>query len=199
MTDGLFAADEGNTALSPEEQLDLIPSLSTRSELNEVERANIHAARLWAMRPRTLARPDLLTDAFARELHKRMFKQTWRWAGRYRKTEKNLGWEVARITEGMRNAFDDVRAWMEFSTYTLHEAAVRLHHRLVLIHPWPNGNGRHSRLMADVMIAASKGEELTWGSRGNLVAIGDARRRYIEAIKRADTGDFEPLLAFARS
>ena len=199
MTDDLFAADESNTALSSEEQLDLIPSLSTRAELNEAERANIHAARVWAMRPRTLKRSDLLTDTFARELHKRMFNQTWRWAGRYRKTEKNLGWEVARITEGMRNAFDDARAWLEFSTYPLHEAAVRLHHRLVVVHPWPNGNGRHSRLIADIMIAACKGEELTWGSRGNLVAIGDARRRYIEAIKHADAGDFEPLLAFARS
>jgi len=199
MTDDLFATDKSNTPLSPEEQLDLIPSLSTRTELNEAERANIHAARIWALRPRTLKRSDLLTDAFARELHKRMFNQTWRWAGRYRKTEKNLGWEVARITEGMRNAFDDVRAWLEFSTYPLHEAAVRLHHHLVVIHPWPNGNGRHSRLIADIMIAASKGEELTWGSRGNLGAIGDARRRYIEAIKRADGGNFAPLLAFAQS
>lgn len=199
MTDDLFAADEKNTALSPEEQLDLIPSLSTRAELNEAERANIHAARVWAMRPRTLARSDLLTDTFARELHKRMFNQTCRWAGRYRKTEKNLGWEVARITEGMRNAFDDARAWREYSTYSLHEAAVRLHHRLVVIHPWRNGNGRHSRLIADIMIAAPKGEELTWGSRGNLVAIGDVRRRYIEAIQQADAGNFEPLLAFAQS
>jgi len=199
MTGDLFAADESNTALSPEEQLDLIPSLSTRAELNAAERANIHAARVWAMRPRTLQRSDLLTDAFARELHKRMFNQTWRWAGRYRKTEKNLGWEVARITEGVRNAFDDASAWMEFSTYPLHEAAVRLHHRLVVIHPWPNGNGRHSRLIADIIIAASKGEELTWGSRGNLVAIGDARRRYLEAIQQADAGNFAPLLAFAQS
>ena len=199
MTGDLFAADGSNTALSPEEQLDLIPSLSTRAELNAAERANIHAARVWAMRPRTLKRSDLLTDAFARELHQRMFNQTWRWAGRYRKTEKNLGWEVARITEGVRNAFDDARAWMEFSTYPLHEAAVRLHHRLVVIHPWPNGNGRHSRLIADLIIAASKGEELTWGSRGNLVAIGDARRRYLEAIQQADAGNLAPLLAFAQS
>lgn len=199
MTGALFAADESNTALSPEEQLDLIPSLSTRAELNAAERANIHAARIWAMRSRTLKRSDLLTDAFARELHQRMFNQTWRWAGRYRKTEKNLGWEVARITEGVRNAFDDARAWLEFSTYPLHEAAVRLHHRLVVIHPWPNGNGRHSRLIADLIIAASKGEELTWGSRGNLVAIGDARRRYLEAIQQADAGNFAPLLAFAQS
>lgn len=199
MTDDLFASDAGNTALSPEEQLDLIPSLTTRAELNEAERTNIHAARVWAMRPRTLKRPDLLTDTFARELHKRMFNQTWRWAGRYRTTEKNLGWDVARIAEGTRNAFDDAKAWMEFSTYPLHEAAVRLHHRLVVIHPWPNGNGRHSRLSADIMVAASGAEELTWGSRGNLVTPGEARRRYLEAIKQADEGNVAPLLAFARS
>ncbi|HRE84296.1 MAG TPA: mobile mystery protein B [Opitutaceae bacterium] len=199
MTDDLFATDENNTALSPEEQLDLIPSLSTRAELNEAERANIHAARVWAMRPHTLKRVDLLTDTFARELHKRMFNQTWRWAGRYRKTEKNLGWEVARITEGMRNAFDDAKTWVGFSIYPLYEAAIRLHHRLVVIHPWPNGNGRHARLIADVMIAALQGEELTWGSRENLIAIGDARRRYIEATRQTDVGNFEPLLAFARS
>src|ERR1035441_10616222 len=142
MTNDLFANDDANTELSPEERLELLPSLTTRAELNAVERLNINEARIWAMRPHTLQRPDLLTDSFARELHKRMFNQIWRWAGRYRTTEKNLGWEVPRITEGMRNAFDDAKAWIQFSNYPLNEAAVRLHHRLVLMHPWPNGNGR---------------------------------------------------------
>jgi Fic-DOC domain mobile mystery protein B len=197
MTDGLFGAGDGNTELTPEEKLELIPSLSTRAELNEFERANIHAARIWAMRTRTLARTDLLTDAFSRELHRRMFNQVWRWSGRYRTSEKNLGWEVARITEGVRNAFDDARAWLEFSTFAKDEAAVRLHHRLVLIHPWSNGNGRHSRLMADVIMAAQKCPPLTWGSGGNLADIGELRKRYIAAIKQADTGDFAPLVRFA--
>ena len=130
MTTDIFAASDGNTDLSEEERLELIPSLTTRAELNEVERLNINAARVWAMRPRVLKRPDLLTDGFARELHRRMFHQVWRWVGRYRTTEKNLGWEVHRLTEGVRNAFDDAPSWMQYATYPLPEAAVRLHHRL---------------------------------------------------------------------
>lgn len=199
MNTDIFQEEAGNTELGAEERRDLIPSLTTRAELNEAERLNIHAARLWAMRRRVLERPDLLTDSFARELHKRMFHQVWRWAGRYRTTEKNLGWEVHRLTEGVRNAFDDAQAWTQYSTYPLHEAAVRLHHRLVAIHPWPNGNGRHSRLIADILVTSRDGEVLTWGAGSDLIAAGGVRQRYIEAIRRADAGDFAPLLAFARS
>jgi Fic-DOC domain mobile mystery protein B len=198
MTD-IFAASEGNTELSEEERLELIPSLTTRAELNAIERLNINAARVWAMRPRALQRPDLLTDAFARELHRRMFNQVWRWAGRYRTTEKNLGWEVHRLTEGVRNAFDDAQYWMQHSTYPLHEAAVRLHHQLVAIHPWPNGNGRHSRLIADLLVVSRGGDELTWGARADLMGAGEIRNRYITAIRAADAGDIVPLLNFAKS
>jgi Fic-DOC domain mobile mystery protein B len=198
MTSEIFQGDFGNTELSPEERLELIPSLTTRAELNEIERLNINGARVWAMRRPVLHRPDLLTDGFARELHRRMFNQVWRWAGRYRTTEKNLGWEVHRIAEGVRNAFDDAKCWMQFSTYPLDEAAVRLHHRLFAIHPWPNGNGRHARLIADILIASRGGAELTWGAHSDLVAVSEARGRYIAAIHIADAGDFAPLLAFAR-
>lgn len=198
MTD-IFAASEGNTELSEEERLELIPSLTTRAELNAIERLNINAARVWAMRPRALQRPDLLTDAFARELHRRMFNQVWRWAGRYRTTEKNLGWEVHRLTEGVRNAFDDAQYWMQHSTYPLHEAAVRLHHQLVAIHPWPNGNGRHSRLIADLLVVSRGGDELTWGARADLMGAGEMRNCYITAIRAADAGDIVPLMNFAKS
>ena len=201
-SDDLFPIDpveEGDTPLSPEEQLDLIPSLSTRAQLNEVERHNIHSARLWAMRPRALARTDLLTDAFGRELHRRMFNHVWRWAGRYRTTEKNLGWEMHRIAEGVRNAFDDAQSQMQHASYPLHEVAVRLHHRLVAIHPWPNGNGRHSRLVADILVASRQSEPLTWGANADLVTTGEIRARYLAAVRAADQQDFAPLLAFARS
>jgi Fic-DOC domain mobile mystery protein B len=197
--DDLFPVEDGDTPLTPEEQMELIPSLSTRGQLNEVERHNIHTARLWAMRAKVLARPDLLTDAFGRELHRRMFHEVWRWAGRYRTTEKNLGWEVHRIAEGVRNAFDDTRSQMQHVSYPLHEVAVRLHHRLVAIHPWPNGNGRHSRLVADILVASRGGEPLTWGANANLVATGEIRARYLAAVRAADHQDFGPLLKFARS
>lgn len=199
MTPNLFESGDHETELSAEERLELIPSITTRSELNQVERLNINAARVWAMRPRSIQNPELISDVFARELHRRMFNQVWRWAGRFRTTEKNLGWEVFRLTEGVRNAFDDARAWLDHSTYPLHEVAVRLHHRLIAIHPWPNGNGRHARLMADVLVSSRKGEELTWGANADLVHKNDIRGRYIAAIQRADDGDITALLGFARS
>jgi Fic-DOC domain mobile mystery protein B len=199
MTPDFFEAPDNATPLGAEEQAALIPSVSTRAELNQFERFNINAARVWAMRRSVLRRPDLLSDSFARELHRRMFNQVWQWAGRYRTTEKNLGWEVPRLAEGVRNACDDAKAWLDHSAYPLPEAAVRLHHRLVLIHPWPNGNGRHSRLMADIMMAANGGKELTWGAGRDLVAAGEVRRHYIEAVRQADQGNFGPLLEFAQS
>ena len=195
----LFPIEDGATPLTPEEQLELIPSLATRAQLNEVERLGINTARVWAMRPRALARTDLLSDAFGRELHRRMFRGVWRWAGRYRTTEKNLGWAVPRITEGVRNAFDDARTQLQYASYPLHEVAVRLHHQLVVIHPWPNGNGRHARLVADVVVAAGRGAPLTWGAGANLVTAGEIRARYLAAVRAADGQDFGALLEFARS
>ena len=205
--DDLWLDEPGQTPLTEEEKLQLRPSLSTRAQLNEAERLNIHAARLWAMRPSVLHRADLLTDAFARELHRRMFNQVWKWAGKYRTSDRNLGWEWPRIPEGMRVLLDDARYWEEHATYPAIEIAVRLHHRMVVIHPWPNGNGRHARLLADILVAARGGAPLTWGARLDLAQPGpslavasakaDPRARYLTALKSADHGDYAPLLAFA--
>lgn len=195
----IFDANEHETSLTDEEKLDLLPSLSTRAELNEAERANILEARIWAMRRRTLKRDDLVTDVFARELHRRMFDSVWKWAGCYRKTERNLGWDVHRLAEGVYNVFADARAWLQYDTYPLQEAAVRLHHQLVLVHPWPNGNGRHARLMADVLLQSRGGGELTWGAGTDIIAPGEMRSKYIAAIRMADGGDYGPLLEFAKS
>lgn len=183
MTPDLFEPADDATPLDGEERLGLIPSITTRAELNQIERFNIHEARIWALRPRTLRRDDLLSDAFARELHRRMFHRVWWWAGRYRTAERNLGWEVHRLAEGVRSACDDARAWFEHASYPPVEAAVRLHHRMVLIHPWPNGNGRHARLLADIVLAAKGGAELTWGAGASLVEPGEVRCRYIAAIR----------------
>ncbi|HVU18767.1 MAG TPA: mobile mystery protein B [Candidatus Didemnitutus sp.] len=195
----IFQSKEHETPLGAEEKRELIPSLSTRAELNEAERANILEARIWAMRRRTLKREDLVTDAFARELHRRMFAHVWQWAGCYRKTERNLGWEVHRLTEGVHNAFADAQTWLQYATYPLPETAVRLHHQLVRVHPWPNGNGRHARLMADVLLQSRDGGEFTWGAGGDIVSPGQARTKYIEAIRQADAGDYGPLIEFAKS
>lgn len=199
MSGDLWLDEPGQTPLTGEEKRQLRPSLSSRLQLNAVERNNIHAGRLWAMRKAGLRRDDLLTDAFARELHRRMFNQVWKWAGKYRTTDRNLGWEWPRIPEGMRVLLDDARYWDRHATYSTAEIAVRLHHRMVVIHPWPNGNGRHARLLADVLVAARDGAALTWGARLDLAQPGLVRARYITALQSADQGDYAPLFTFANS
>jgi Fic-DOC domain mobile mystery protein B len=180
------------------ERARLLPSLSTRAQLNEVERLSIQAARVWAMRDAVLQRSDLFTEEFVRSLHRRMFGRIWRRAGQYRTTSLELGWEAHRVPEGVRMFLDDAEGWLRFSTYPLHEVAVRLHHRFVSIHPWSNGNGRHARLMADIVVASHGEEPLTWGSQAAAVEPGSARSRYFAAIRMADAGDMGPLLEFAR-
>jgi Fic-DOC domain mobile mystery protein B len=192
-------AQDGNVPIGPEERSRLLASLSTRAQLNEIERIKINAARVWAMRSTVLRRGDLLTESFARDLHRRMFSGIWRGAGRYRATERSPGWETGRIAEGVRMFLDDAEGWIRFSTYPAHEAAVRLHYRLMAIQPWSNGNGRHARLFADVVVAAQGEEPLTWGSRSDPARAGSALGRYLDAIRAADAGRMAPLLEFARS
>jgi Fic-DOC domain mobile mystery protein B len=207
----LAAERDGATSLSPDELNDLIPPLATRQDLNEWERMNILAADRWALNPRTMQRRDLrhdpLTEPWLRELHRRMFDQTWRWAGRYRATEKNIGVEHFRIREMVAALLGDARYWIEHGTYAPDEIAIRFHHRLVLIHPFPNGNGRHARLAADVLARRQHMPLFTWGSKSlaglggtrlGAIRIGDIRRAYIYALRAADRNDIGPLLAFAR-
>jgi Fic-DOC domain mobile mystery protein B len=194
----LFAAQEGNTLLSEEEQAGLIPSLGTKDELNEWERQNILEAYGWALDARNARRHDPLAEAYLRELHLRMFDQTWKWAGRYRLTEKNIGIPFYQIQESLSGLLGDVRYWLERRTFAPDEIAIRFHHRLVFIHPFANGNGRHARLMADVLALRQGVPVLTWGGAG-LVKTSDLRQSYIEALRAADANDIGPLLGFSRS
>jgi Fic-DOC domain mobile mystery protein B len=188
---------DGATPLSPEELADLIPSLGSREELNEWERANILEGRAWAIAANTKAK-DLLSDNYIRLLHRKMFDQTWEWAGSYRQTEKNIGVPPAQIREQLAVLLGDVHYWVEHNTYPPDELVVRFHYRLVKIHPFPNGNGRHGRLIADMLAAQLKIPEFTWGSK-ELVKVGRAREAYLEAMRAADAGDFTRLLQFVRS
>jgi Fic-DOC domain mobile mystery protein B len=192
----LAATGDGNTSLSPEELRDLIPNLATKEELNEWERENILLAREWAIGDRT--RPsDMVADEYVRKLHGKMFDETWKWAGQYRRTEKNIGVPAHEIRERLAALFGDVRYWIEKRTFSADEIAVRFHHRLVFIHAFVNGNGRHGRLLADVLVMKLGRRVFTWGS-GDLVKPGEARARYLEAIRAADAGDIPLLLEFAR-
>jgi len=193
----LATTSDGNTPLSPEELADLIPNLATKEELNEWERENILRGREWAVGDRTSAN-DMVSDEYVRKLHKKMFDETWKWAGDYRHTEKNIGVSVHEIRERLMALFGDTRYWIKNSTYLPDEIAVRFHHRLVFIHPFPNGNGRHARLIADIIAMKLGRSAFTWGS-ANLVKEGEARTTYLEAIRAADDGDIQPLLNFARS
>jgi Fic-DOC domain mobile mystery protein B len=194
----LFSAEDGNTPLSAEEQDDLIPNLATREELNEWERQNILKAYGWALNEKHIDRRDPLTEPYVRELHRRMFDQTWKWAGRYRTTEKNIGIPVHQIQESLAALLGDARYWLGNRSFAPDEIAVRLHHRLVFIHPFANGNGRHARLMADLLARRQGRPVFSWGG-AELVKAGDFRRRYIDALRAADRNEIEPLLEFARS
>jgi Fic-DOC domain mobile mystery protein B len=195
----LFRESEDATPLEAEEREQLLQSWIThRTDLNRAEEANILDGAAWA-RGRRSRRPDsMLSAGFVTLLHKRMYGDVWKWAGTWRTTARNIGVDAWCISMDVAALLDDVRYWVEHETYPRDELAVRLHHRLVAIHPFPNGNGRHSRLMADLLVERLGGTPFSWGS-GGLADPGDLRRRYVTALRAADHHDIGPLLAFARS
>jgi Fic-DOC domain mobile mystery protein B len=196
MADALFDGDdEANTPLEAEEREALIPTyVTTRAELNEAEQAGIADADRWAFSRKR----DVLDPRFLDALHKRMFGRVWRWAGTYRKTPRNIGIEAYRIPVEVQALIDDVQYWIEHETYPPDEIAIRFHHRLVAIHPFPNGNGRHSRLAADLLAVQLGRPRFEWGG-GNLVEAAELRKEYVSALKAADGHEIEALLTFARA
>ena len=196
MTDPLFYEDdEPSTPLTAEEREQLIPSyIALRRELNEAEQINIAEASKWL----SSRKRDVLDQAFLNGLHKRMFGKVWRWAGQYRQTPRNIGIEAYRIPTETRQLIDDVKFWVANETYSPDEIAVRFGHRLVAIHPYPNGNGRFSRIVGDMLAVQLGRPRFTWG-RVSLVDAGETRAAYVAALRAADAHDIELLLAFARS
>ena len=190
---------EGQTPLDEDEKRDLIPTLITREDLDAFEQENILEARKWIMQKSVLAKQDIFTEKFILGLHKRMYGHVWKWAGTYRKTNKNIGVESYRIPTELHQLLGDARYWLEHKTYPITDLAIIFHHRLVKIHLFPNGNGRHARLCADAIVAKYGGDKLTWGGGSDLTKPDEIRKRYIAALREADRGDYKPLLAFARS
>ena len=187
--------DENATPLTPEEQNGLIPTYVTlRQELNEIEQNNISKADLWVFQRKR----KVLDEGFLKRLHKRMFCDVWKWSGEYRETPRNLGVDRWKIQPEIRQLLDDVSYWIEHQTFAPDEIAIRFHHKLVWIHPFPNGNGRWGRLAADILIVALGGQRFTWG-HNNLQKDNETRRRYISALQKADNHDISALVAFARS
>ncbi|MGA2624182.1 MAG: mobile mystery protein B [Bacteroidota bacterium] len=188
----------GQTPLDEDEKEGLlIDSITTRGELDEFEQLGVEKAIEWTMK-RKLQVEQILAEAFVRELHKRMFGDIWRWAGQFRTSNKNLGVDKSQIPIELKKLMDDCRYWIHEETFAADEIAVRFSHRIVTIHPFANGNGRHSRLIADILVSHGFGKpHFSWGSI-NLTAKGEARSRYIGALKEADQNNYEPLIQFAR-
>lgn len=187
--------DDASTPLTEEEREQLVPSyITVRSELNGAEQANILEAEHWAF----ARKRGVLDERFLTNLHKRMFGRVWRWAGTFRKSERNIGIDAYRIPIELHQLLDDCRFWIEHGTYEPDEIAARFHHRLVLIHPFPNGNGRHARMATDLLLVALDRPRFSWG-RVNLVDPGKTRQRYVDALRDADNHDIGTLLEFVRS
>lgn len=185
----------GATPLDPNELEGLrFPHIETRGELDQLEQQNIQDGLLWLNRQRKYK--DLLTDGFIKELHKRLFGAVWKWAGSFRTTEKNLGVDPLQINVELRKLLDDTRYWIDNQTYPPLEFAARFHHRLVQIHLFPNGNGRHSRIMTDVVLEKYLKEPAINWRNDSLIGNSEYREIYINALRRADAGDYTQLIEF---
>lgn len=174
----------------------LLTHITTRGELDRWEMENIHQAILWA---EGFKKKDILNIDFILRLHKKMFSTVWKWAGKFRKSDKNIGISSNEIAVEVQKLCDDSKAWLEFKPYPPDEFAARFHHRLVFIHPFANGNGRHARLMADLILEKIfNTTAFSWGS-ASLAKPGQTRKNYIDALRLADDHDYSLLLKFVRS
>ena len=193
-----FQYAPGATPLDPDEAAGLVPShITTQADLNAWEQANILQAVRWVARQK---KRDLLTEGFVRDLHRRMFDQTWKWAGTFRQSNKNIGVDWTQVAVKLRNLLDNTRFQIDHKVFEPDELVVRFHHQLVWVYAFPNGNGRHARLMADVLAQQLGRPRMTWGGADvELVSMGTVRDRYLKALREADQGQWSALIAFARS
>ena len=176
----------------------MIKSITTHGELDEHEQLNIEKAIEWIIGIK-LEKERILTEEFIKTLHKKMLGKVWRWAGEFRRSEKNIGVKWINIGVDLRTLLDDTKFWIENKTFPPDEIAIRFKHRLVNIHCFPNGNGRHSRIMADIIIESVFGETIFTWNHSNMVKANETRAEYIKSIREADKGNIERLINFART
>lgn len=191
-----FYYSPGATPIDLDEAIGLMPThITTQAELNAWEEANIVSADHWAFRQ---TKRELLQESFVRDLHRKMFDKTWQWAGTFRSSNKNIGVESTQIAMRLHDLLANTRYQMTHKVFTADELAVRFHHQLVVVHAFANGNGRHARLMADVLITQLGGNRFTWGHE-SLTEASCTRDDYLTALQAADDGNPEPLMRFARA
>ena len=190
----------GATPLDEADLRELVPSfVATRQDLNQVEFENILKAIPWANRQTRLrGTTGLLDYSFLFTLHRQMFGDVWRWAGKQRRRETNIGTDPAHIPSHVIRALEDARFWNDTRVFSAEDIAARLHYRLVSIHPFPNGNGRTTRLLADLYLTSVGETPFTWGA-SRPGSEGEARKAYIDALVAASADDCKSLVAFARS
>ncbi len=190
----------GATPLDPNEIEGLIPNyITTQKELNILEQQNIIEGINWAERQK---KPDVLSITFSYKLHKQMFNQVWKWAGKPRTTDKNIGFHWQQIPIQLNSLFEKTKYWIKNKTYKWDELATRFHHKLVSIHPFPNGNGRHARLMTDIFLKSYNHKPFTWGEKlyqSPIEIEGKTRKTYLSALKKADRNNFIDLIKFAKN
>jgi Fic-DOC domain mobile mystery protein B len=194
-----FDYKDGQTPLDEEEKEGLkIKSITTQGELDEFEQLNIEKAVEWTIHTK-FKLEKILTEKFVRDLHQRMYGDVWKWAGEFRKTEKNIGIPWTQIGIELKNLLDDTKYWIENKTFPPEEIAIRFKHRIVSIHCFPNGNGRHSRMMADIIMESIFGNEIFSWHQSNMVKANETRNQYIKALREADNGNFKQLIEFAKN
>ncbi len=186
---------DGATPLDPDEMDGLrFKHVSTRGELDQLEQAGITDGMKWLDKQKN---PDILSETFVCELHKRLFGGVWKWAGNFRRTEKNIGVDPIQVVIQLRQLLEDTKCWVEYNTFPPKELAARFHHKLVYIHPFPNGNGRHARILADAVLTKLLDETaIDWAGGYSLEGMNDRRNEYITALRAADRHDFSKLLSF---
>jgi Fic-DOC domain mobile mystery protein B len=188
---------DGQTPLDPDEKAGLIPRhIDTQGDLNDWEQENILLAIKWLRRAKI---PQVLSEGFCRDLHFKMFNKTWEWAGTFRRSNKNIGCDWTMVAVGLNQLLGNAKYWVDEKTFSADELALRFHHALVWIHPFPNGNGRHSRMMADALLKQLGHKAFSWGGGGNLASASEVRARYLNALRAADKKNFTDLMLFVRS
>ena len=190
-----YGLPDGATPLDADEREGLrFVHITSRGELDQLEQANIVEGLQWLKKQKNM---DILSEGFVRDLHKRLFGKIWKWAGTFRQTEKNIGVDPIQIAIQLRQLLDDARYWIEHKSFPPKEIAARFHHKLVQIHPFPNGNGRHARIMADAMLTKLIDEPaIDWAGGRKLENMNERRDQYIAALRAADKHDFSKLFEF---
>lgn len=190
---------EGQTPLDEDEKEGLkIKTITTQGELDEFEQMNIEKAVEWTINL-NLKPEKILTEKFVKDLHKKMYDDVWKWAGEFRRSEKNIGIAWTQIGIELKNLLDDTKYWIEKNTFSQEEIAIRFKHRIVSIHCFPNGNGRHSRMMADIIMESIFGKEIFSWHQSKMVRADETRKEYINALREADNRNVEPLIEFAQN